>query len=116
MGINTLNLETMPLDEVSKAVSKSAGFVIGSPTLGGHMPTQVALCKTVLFSHALFSAAPAYFHLSSYFGPLALEGDHMTYLNVACATEETLAHTLSAATSFTSLPDVEARFQDVHDE
>jgi flavorubredoxin len=41
VGINTLNLEVMPLDEVSKAVSESAGFVIGSPTLGGHMPTQV---------------------------------------------------------------------------
>ncbi len=42
VGINTLNLEVMPLDEVSKAVSESAGFVIGSPTLGGHMPTQVS--------------------------------------------------------------------------
>lgn len=41
VGINTLNLETMSLDEVSKAVAESAGFVIGSPTLGGHMPTQV---------------------------------------------------------------------------
>ena len=41
VGINTLNLEVMPLDEVSKAVSESSGFVIGSPTLGGHMPTQV---------------------------------------------------------------------------
>lgn len=42
VGINTLNLESMPLDEVSKAISESAGFVIGSPTLGGHMPTQVS--------------------------------------------------------------------------
>ena len=41
IGINTLNLETMSLEEVSKAVAESAGFVIGSPTLGGHMPTQV---------------------------------------------------------------------------
>lgn len=39
--MNTLNLEVVPLDEVSRAISKSAGFVIGSPTLGGHMPTQV---------------------------------------------------------------------------
>ena len=43
VGINTLNLETMSLDEVSKAVAESAGFVIGSPTLGGHMPTQVSI-------------------------------------------------------------------------
>ena len=44
VGINTLNLETMSLDEVSKAIAESAGFVIGSPTLGGHMPTQV-ICQ-----------------------------------------------------------------------
>lgn len=43
MGVNTLNLEVVPLDEVSLSISKSAGFVIGSPTLGGHMPTQVKL-------------------------------------------------------------------------
>ncbi|CAL8463910.1 g3445 [Coccomyxa elongata] len=41
VGVNTLNLEVVPLDEVSRAISKSGGFVIGSPTLGGHMPTQV---------------------------------------------------------------------------
>ena len=39
--MNTLNLETVSLEDVSEAISKSAGFVIGSPTLGGHMPTQV---------------------------------------------------------------------------
>jgi len=41
-GVNTLNLETVGLDEVSQAISKCKGFVIGSPTLGGHMPTQVS--------------------------------------------------------------------------
>ena len=30
--------------EVEEAVSSAAGFVIGSPTLGGHMPTQVRAC------------------------------------------------------------------------
>jgi flavorubredoxin len=39
--VETLNLEVVTLDDVLKAVAKSAGFVIGSPTLGGHMPTQV---------------------------------------------------------------------------
>ena len=37
----SLNLETSGLDEVNETISKSSGFVIGSPTLGGHMPTQV---------------------------------------------------------------------------
>ena len=41
VGVNTLNLEVATLEEVTEAISKAAGFVIGSPTLGGHMPTQV---------------------------------------------------------------------------
>ena len=41
VGVETLNLEVAALDEVSDTIARSAGFVIGSPTLGGHMPTQV---------------------------------------------------------------------------
>ncbi|MEW5312660.1 MAG: hypothetical protein WDW38_004276 [Sanguina aurantia] len=41
VGVNTLNLEVATLDEVQQAVNQSQGFIIGSPTLGGHMPTQV---------------------------------------------------------------------------
>lgn len=41
VGVITLNLEQCGAEEVEEAVSKSDGFVIGSPTLGGHMPTQV---------------------------------------------------------------------------
>jgi hypothetical protein len=41
VGVNTLNLEVATLEEVTEAIGKAAGFVIGSPTLGGHMPTQV---------------------------------------------------------------------------
>ena len=43
----SLNLETSGLEEVNESIAKSSGFVIGSPTLGGHMPTQVLL--TTLF-------------------------------------------------------------------
>ena len=41
VGVVTLNLEQCGAEEVEEAVSKSNGFVIGSPTLGGHLPTQV---------------------------------------------------------------------------
>jgi len=41
VGVETLNLETCSLEDVNQSISKSSGFVIGSPTLGGHMPTQV---------------------------------------------------------------------------
>jgi flavorubredoxin len=42
VGVETLNLEVVGVDEVDRVLSSAAGFVIGSPTLGGHMPTQVA--------------------------------------------------------------------------
>lgn len=41
VGVETLNLEVVGIDEVEKVLQSSAGFIIGSPTLGGHMPTQV---------------------------------------------------------------------------
>ena len=45
MGVETINLEVESTDDAVKAVVGSGGFVIGSPTLGGHMPTQVgSLC------------------------------------------------------------------------
>ncbi|KAI8477430.1 MAG: flavodoxin-like protein [Monoraphidium minutum] len=43
VAVNTVNLELATLDEVVGAVKSADGFVIGSPTLGGHMPTQVQL-------------------------------------------------------------------------
>ena len=70
VGINTLNLETMSLDEVSKAVAESAGFVIGSPTLGGHMPTQVTcqiplLCSVPGNIAFLSGSLPSHAHLAA---------------------------------------------------
>jgi hypothetical protein len=41
VAVDTLNLELASLDDVVKAVKESDGFSIGSPTLGGHMPTPV---------------------------------------------------------------------------
>ena len=44
--METVNLEVESTDDAVKAVVDSGGFVIGSPTLGGHMPTQVgSLCR-----------------------------------------------------------------------
>ena len=41
VAVDTLNLELASLDEVVAAVRQADGFSIGSPTLGGHMPTPV---------------------------------------------------------------------------
>lgn len=47
VAVNTVNLEVTPLDDVVAAVKGSDGFTIGSPTLGGHMPTPVQVCTRV---------------------------------------------------------------------
>ncbi|KAL4448068.1 hypothetical protein ABPG75_005287 [Micractinium tetrahymenae] len=41
VGVETLNLESAGLDELERLLDRCSGFVLGSPTLGGHMPTQV---------------------------------------------------------------------------
>lgn len=41
IGVETLNLEVDSIDDALDAVKRSKGFIIGSPTLGGHLPTQV---------------------------------------------------------------------------
>eukprot|EP00898_Chlorokybus_atmophyticus_P006258 jgi/Chlat1/6633/Chrsp482S06111 len=41
VGVQTLNCEMSTSSEVAAVVARSEGFVIGSPTLGGHMPTPV---------------------------------------------------------------------------
>jgi flavorubredoxin len=47
VAVNTVNLEVTPLDDVVEAVKASDGFTIGSPTLGGHMPTPVQVSGRV---------------------------------------------------------------------
>lgn len=52
VGVETLNLEVDSVDDALRAVKEAKGFIIGSPTLGGHLPTQVssacALCMLCL--------------------------------------------------------------------
>eukprot|EP01024_Parvocaulis_polyphysoides_P004206 TRINITY_DN11065_c0_g1_i6.p1 TRINITY_DN11065_c0_g1~~TRINITY_DN11065_c0_g1_i6.p1 ORF type:complete len:321 (-),score=50.35 TRINITY_DN11065_c0_g1_i6:340-1302(-) len=42
VAVETVNLETATLEDTLKIMEKVDGFVVGSPTLGGHMPTQVS--------------------------------------------------------------------------
>ena len=58
IGVETLNLEVDSVDDALEAVKRAKGFIIGSPTLGGHLPTQVstwgfvvsALCPSPVWS------------------------------------------------------------------
>lgn len=60
VGVETLNLESEELDDIVAALKRCKGFVIGSPTLGGHMPTQVCAVPA-----AAVPACPACQHLSA---------------------------------------------------
>eukprot|EP00850_Spirogloea_muscicola_P021222 SM000241S08511 [mRNA] locus=s241:361:5714:+ [translate_table: standard] len=43
VGVETVNCEEAGPEEVAALVQRSAGFVIGSPTLAGHMPTPISV-------------------------------------------------------------------------
>ena len=47
IAVETLNLEVDSVDDALKAVKESKGFIIGSPTLGGHLPTQASVPSTM---------------------------------------------------------------------
>jgi flavorubredoxin/flavin reductase (DIM6/NTAB) family NADH-FMN oxidoreductase RutF len=59
VAVRTLNLEDATLDEVAQAVRDSDAFVLGSPTLGGHMPTQVSLALGTVLNDPAARALPA---------------------------------------------------------
>jgi flavodoxin len=41
VGVESLNCEMSDPEEVKELVRRCSGFVLGSPTLGGHMPTPI---------------------------------------------------------------------------
>ncbi|MDB9317061.1 diflavin flavoprotein [Nodularia spumigena] len=52
VGVESINCEFTEPEEIRAAVEKSAGFVIGSPTLGGHAPTPVQTALGIVLSTA----------------------------------------------------------------
>jgi flavorubredoxin/flavin reductase (DIM6/NTAB) family NADH-FMN oxidoreductase RutF len=47
-----INCETTDSDEMAAAIAAADGFVIGSPTLGGHAPTQIQMALGIILSTA----------------------------------------------------------------
>jgi flavorubredoxin len=41
VGIESVNAEVCTMEEVAAVMKQCSGFVVGSPTLGGNMPTPV---------------------------------------------------------------------------
>jgi flavorubredoxin/flavin reductase (DIM6/NTAB) family NADH-FMN oxidoreductase RutF len=52
VGVESINCEFTEPAEIRAAVEKSAGFIIGSPTLGGHAPTPVQTALGIVLSTA----------------------------------------------------------------
>ena len=50
--VMSLNCEIAPPDEITAAIDLCDGFIIGSPTLGGHAPTQIQTALGLILSGA----------------------------------------------------------------
>lgn len=51
VGVESINCEFASPDEIRAAIEKSSGFVIGSPTLGGHAPTPIQTALGIVLSN-----------------------------------------------------------------
>ncbi len=52
VGVESLNAEVTEPDEIKAVVEKCSGFIMGSPTLGGHAPTQIQTALGIVLSTA----------------------------------------------------------------
>ena len=52
VGVDSINAEQADTAEIKAAAEKSAGFIMGSPTLGGHAPTQINTALGVVLASA----------------------------------------------------------------
>jgi flavorubredoxin/flavin reductase (DIM6/NTAB) family NADH-FMN oxidoreductase RutF len=52
VAVQTINCEYAPPSEIARAIEEADGFVIGSPTLGGHAPVQIQTALGIALSTA----------------------------------------------------------------
>lgn len=52
VAVESINAEQTDPEDIKTALEKSAGFLIGSPTLGGHAPTQIQTALGIILSTA----------------------------------------------------------------
>lgn len=52
VGVESINCEIADPEEIRLGIEKSAGFIIGSPTLGGHVPTPIQTALGIILSTA----------------------------------------------------------------
>lgn len=52
VSVESINAEITEAEEIKSAVSQSAGFIFGSPTLGGHAPTPIQTALGITLANA----------------------------------------------------------------
>ncbi|MEL6929719.1 MAG: diflavin flavoprotein [Cyanobacteria bacterium J06600_6] len=52
VAVESINAESAKPEEIKTAIGKSAGFIMGSPTLGGHAPTQIQSALGIVLANA----------------------------------------------------------------
>jgi len=52
VAVELINCESATPEEIKAAIEKSSGFMIGSPTLAGHLPTQVQTALGLVLANA----------------------------------------------------------------
>jgi flavorubredoxin/flavin reductase (DIM6/NTAB) family NADH-FMN oxidoreductase RutF len=52
VGVESINAEDAEPEEIKAAIQKCAGFIFGSPTLGGHAPTQIQTALGITLANA----------------------------------------------------------------
>ncbi|MEM7725622.1 MAG: diflavin flavoprotein [Cyanobacteria bacterium P01_A01_bin.45] len=51
-GVESINCELASSEEITEAIQVCDGFIIGSPTLGGHAPTQIQTALGIILANA----------------------------------------------------------------
>jgi flavorubredoxin/flavin reductase (DIM6/NTAB) family NADH-FMN oxidoreductase RutF len=51
VGLESINAEFAEPEEIKSALTKSAGVIMGSPTLGGHAPTQIQTALGIVLAN-----------------------------------------------------------------
>ena len=52
VGVESINAEVAEPEEIKAAINKCAGFIFGSPTLGGHVPTPIQTALGITLANA----------------------------------------------------------------
>ncbi|MBE9212390.1 diflavin flavoprotein [Plectonema cf. radiosum LEGE 06105] len=74
VAVESINCEAVEPEEIKTAVEKASGFIIGSPTLGGHAPTQIQTALGIILSTATKSK------LAGVFGSFGWSGEAVDIL------------------------------------